>query len=113
MVSVAQRLDRRFHDMVGRPEIGLPDTEIDDIPALIRQRGRPGQNGEGVFLADAVEVGDGFEHVCCLSDRVGPGSHHVPWNCSGPGPLIENAFAVIGDDFGFEKETFRIAGQLR
>ena len=60
MMAVAQRLDRGFDDMVGGAEVRLADAQIDDVAALGRQGGGARQNGEGVFLADAVKIGDGL-----------------------------------------------------
>src|SRR5690606_5322263 len=36
--------------------------EVDDVLAGLRQRGGAGEHGEGIFLAEAVEGGDGLEH---------------------------------------------------
>ena len=62
VVAVAQRLDRGLDDEVGRAEVGLADAEIDDVAALRRQRIGARQHGKGVFLADAVERGNGLQH---------------------------------------------------
>ena len=62
VMAVAERLDRRLDDVVGRAEIGLADAEIDDVAALRLQLGGAGEHGEGVLLADPVEAGDGVEH---------------------------------------------------
>ena len=48
---------------LGRLEVGLADAEIDDVLALRGKRGGARQHGEGVLLAEAVEGGDGVEHV--------------------------------------------------
>ncbi len=60
-MAVADRLDRRFGDMVGGPEIGLADAEADDVTTLRRQRigaparrrrfPRPGDQRRGRFSA--------------------------------------------------------------
>src|SRR5262249_55676150 len=55
-------LDRGLDDEVGRAEIGLADAEIDDVAALRRQRIGTRQHRKGVFLPDAVEGGNGFQH---------------------------------------------------
>ena len=62
VMAVAQRLDRRLDDELGRAEVRLADAEVDDVAALRRQRVGAGQHGEGILLADAVEVGDGLQH---------------------------------------------------
>ena len=62
VMAVAQRLDRRLDDEIRRAEIGLADAEIDDVAALRRKLHGARQHGEGIFLADAVEGGDGFQH---------------------------------------------------
>ena len=62
MVTVAQRLDRSLDDEVGGAEVGLADAEIDDVAALRRQRIGAREHGKGVFLADAVERGNGLQH---------------------------------------------------
>ena len=62
VVAVAQRLDRRLDDEIGRAEIGLADAEIDDVAALRDKRVGAGEHREGIFLADAVESRDGFQH---------------------------------------------------
>jgi len=59
-MAVAQRLGRRLDDMLGGAEIGLADTQIDDVAPLGRQGGGPGQDGEGVLLADTIEIRDSF-----------------------------------------------------
>ena len=69
VVAVAQRLDRGLDDEIGRAEIGLADAEIDDVAALRGQRVGARQHREGVFLADAVESGDGLEHILQSSRR--------------------------------------------
>ena len=62
VMAVAQRLDRGLDDELRRAEIGLADAEVDDVPALRRERIGAGQHGEGVFLTDAVERRDGLQH---------------------------------------------------
>ena len=62
MMTVAQRLDRRFDDEIGRAEIRLSDAEIDDVASLRGKLHGARQNGEGIFLADAIERGDGSKH---------------------------------------------------
>ena len=62
VMAVAQRLDRRLDDVLGRAEVGLADAEIDDVAALRGERIGARQHGEGVFLADAVEGRDGLQH---------------------------------------------------
>ena len=62
MMAVTQRLDRGLDNELGRAEIGLADAEIDDVLALRGERIGAGQHSEGVFLADAVERRDGFQH---------------------------------------------------
>ena len=66
VVAVAQRLDRRLDDELGRAEIGLADAEADDVAALGCERVGAGQHGEGVLLADAVERRDGLQHGMVL-----------------------------------------------
>ena len=61
-MAVAQRLDRGLDDEVGGAEIGLADTEIDDVAALRRQRIGAREHGKGVFLTDTVERGNGLQH---------------------------------------------------
>jgi hypothetical protein len=51
-VPVAQRLHGGLDDVLGRAEIGLADAEIDDVAALGGELGRPGEDGEGILLAD-------------------------------------------------------------
>ena len=73
VMAVTQRLDGGLDDEFRRAEIGLADAEIDDVLALRGERIGAGQNGKGVFLADAVERRDGFQHgVSC-----------VPWSYLG------------------------------
>ena len=62
VMAVAQRLDRRLDDEIGRAEIRLADAEIDDVAALRGKRIGARQHGEGVLLADAVESRDGLQH---------------------------------------------------
>ena len=62
VMALAQRLDRRLDDEIGRAEIGLADAEIDDIAALRDQGVGAGEHREGIFLADAVESRDRFQH---------------------------------------------------
>src|SRR5215470_8943005 len=62
VMSVAQRLDRGFNDEIGRAEIGLADAEVDDVAPLRRERVGARQHGKGIFLADAIEGGNGFQH---------------------------------------------------
>src|ERR1700722_4039631 len=61
-MAITQRLDRRLDDEVGRAEIRLADTEIDDVAALRRMLHGSRQHGESIFLADAIKCGDGLEH---------------------------------------------------
>ncbi len=61
-MAVAQRLDGRFDDEVGRAEIGLADAEIDDVAAGRRKLHGARQHGKGIFLTDAIESGDGLQH---------------------------------------------------
>ena len=70
VMAVAQRLDRRFDDEIRGAEIRLADAEADDVAALRRQRVGARQHGEGVFLADAVEGRDRFQHG--VTPRRGP-----------------------------------------
>ena len=62
MMAVAQRLDRGLDDEIRRAEIRLADAEADDVAALRGKRVGARQHGEGVFLADAIESGDCFQH---------------------------------------------------
>ena len=62
VVALAQRLDRRLDDEVRGAEIGLADAEIDDVAPLPDQLIGAGEHREGIFLADAVESGDRFQH---------------------------------------------------
>ncbi len=62
VMAVAQRLDGGLDDEIGRAEIRLADAEIDDVAALRREVHGAGQHGEGIFLADTIESGDGLEH---------------------------------------------------
>ena len=61
-MAVAQRLDGRLDDEIRRAEIGLADAEIDDVAAGRRKLHGARQHGEGIFLTDAIESGDGFQH---------------------------------------------------
>ena len=64
VLAVAQRLNRRLDDMRRRFEIGLADSEIDDVAPLALQFSRPRQHGEGVLLPDARKSGiDGDGHL--------------------------------------------------
>ncbi len=65
-MTVAQRLDRRLDNKVGRAEIGLPYAKIDDVTTLRRQGVGSRKDRKGVFLADAIEGGDGAKHDCIL-----------------------------------------------
>ena len=47
VMAVAQRLAGRFHDMLGRLEVGLADAEIDDVLALGLQGLGAGEHLEG------------------------------------------------------------------
>ncbi len=71
VMAVTQRLHRRLDDEIRRTEIGLADAEADDIAALRRERVGAGEHGKGVFLADAIEGRNGFQHVS-LPDGRGP-----------------------------------------
>ena len=62
VMAVAQRLDRRLDNEIRRAEIGLADAEIDDVAALRGKLHRAREHGEGVFLADAIEGRNGFQH---------------------------------------------------
>ena len=62
VMAVAQRLDRGLDDEVRRAEIGLADAEADDVAALRGERVGAGEHREGIFLADAVEGRDRFQH---------------------------------------------------
>ena len=61
VLPIAQRLHRRFDDVVRRAEIGLADAEIDDVLALTHEFGRAGKHGEGILFADPAEAGDGIK----------------------------------------------------
>ena len=69
VMAVAQRLDRRLDDMLGRAEIRLADAEIDDIAALGGELGGAREHREGILLADPVEGCNGAKHGvsswCC------------------------------------------------
>jgi hypothetical protein len=43
----------------------MADAEIDDVAAFMGKRGRPCQHGKGIFLAEAIEGGNGVEHFVC------------------------------------------------
>jgi hypothetical protein len=62
MMTVTQRLYGRLDNVVGRAEVRLADTEIDDVSTLMGERCRSRQDGKGVFLAKSVEGGNGVEH---------------------------------------------------
>jgi len=61
-MAVTQRLDRGLDDEIGGAKVRLADAEIDDVAALRDQSIGASQHGEGVFLADAVEGRDRFQH---------------------------------------------------
>jgi hypothetical protein len=61
-MAVAQRFHGGLDNEIRRAEVGLADTEIDDVAALRRQIHGAREHGEGVFFADAVEGGNGLEH---------------------------------------------------
>ena len=77
VVAVAQRLDRRLDDMLGRPEIGLADAEVDDVLALPLQLGRAGQHLEGRLGAEALQVRIEPQHP--LLPCPGAPRAHVPF----------------------------------
>ena len=54
--AVADRLDRRFLDVVGRVEIGFPSAEADDIAACRFERARLVGDGDGRRRFDALEL---------------------------------------------------------
>src|SRR5262249_57361052 len=54
--------DGRLDDEIGCAEIGLADTEVDDVAALRGERVGTGEHCEGVLLADAIEGRDGAKH---------------------------------------------------
>ena len=62
VMPVAQRLDRRFHNMFWGAEVRLADAQADDVAPLGGQGGGPRQHGKGIFLPDAVEGGDSLQH---------------------------------------------------
>ena len=66
MMAVAQRLDRRLDNEIGRAKIRLTDAEIDDVAALRGKLRGTCEHGERVFLADAIESRDGSQHVAAL-----------------------------------------------
>ena len=66
MVTVAQRLDRRLDNELGRAKIRLADAEADDVAALGGQRIGAGEDREGIFLADPVEIRDCLQHFKVL-----------------------------------------------
>ena len=63
VMAVAQRLDRGFNDEIGCAEIGLADAEIDDIAPLGGERVGARQHRKGILLPNAIEGGNGFQHV--------------------------------------------------
>jgi hypothetical protein len=73
VVAIAQRLDCRLDDEIRCPEIRLTDAEIDNVPALGRERVGTGKDRKGVFLADAVEGRD-----CTKHDGLSSGRGHPP-----------------------------------
>jgi hypothetical protein len=56
-MPIAQRLDGRLDDVAGRFEVRLPNTEIDYVRALTRQRFRLRQNLERGFGAQPLHTG--------------------------------------------------------
>ena len=60
-MAVAQSLDRRIDDMGRGRKIGLPDAQIDDVAALAGEVRGPGEDGEGILLADTGKGVDGLE----------------------------------------------------
>ena len=72
VMAVAQRLDRGFNDEIGRAEIGLADAEIDDIAPLGGERVGARQHRKGILLSNAIEGGNGFQHV--ITSRLVNGS---------------------------------------
>ena len=62
VMAVAQCLYGGLDDIFRRPEIRLADAEIDDVLALTLQFGGPGENGEGVFFANAREGFNDVQH---------------------------------------------------
>ena len=69
VMAVAERLDRRLDDVVGRAEVGLADAEIDDVAALRLKLGGARQHGKGVLLADAVETRNRVKHDAVPPER--------------------------------------------
>ncbi len=61
-MTVAQRLHRRLDNEVRGAEIRLADAEIDDVAALRDQGIGAGEHRKSIFLADAVESRDRFQH---------------------------------------------------
>ena len=65
-MAVLQRLDRRFHDVLGGAEVRLADAQVDDVASGGRECGGAREHREGVFLADALERRNGLEHGTSL-----------------------------------------------
>jgi hypothetical protein len=61
VVAIAERLHGGLDNVIGCPEIGLADAEVDDVTALSGELGCPRENREGVLLADPVEAGNRME----------------------------------------------------
>src|SRR5487761_1241173 len=88
-MAVAQRLHRRLDDEVGRAEIGLADAEVDDVAALGGKLRCAREHRERIFLADAIEGGDGFQHGSPPAFVGGGSSAQQPAKCKRSGlPLL-------------------------
>ncbi len=83
----------RFRDVAGRREVGLADAEVDDVLALRGKGAGAGEDGEGVLFADAVEAGNGMEHVDLGSVCVAG---------AGGALLLRTASACFGQDDGHQ-----------
>jgi len=85
MVAVAQRLDGGLDDEIGRAEIGLAYTEVDDVAPLRGERVGARQYRKGILLPNAVEGSNSFQHV--MTPRV----PHALRTIAGVNCLIEGA----------------------
>lgn len=64
MVAVAQGAHARLDDVSGGGEVGLADSQVDDVAALSGQLRGTGKDGESIFIADPVETADGGQQAC-------------------------------------------------
>src|SRR5689334_1547442 len=79
MMTITQSFYRRLYNKIRRPEIGLANSEIDDVAALRGQRIGARKHGEGIFLANTVKGRDSTEHNCSPPVAPRPFCRRLPY----------------------------------